>query len=211
MSLDRLRTAYESDGLELADLDVDPISQFGQWYEALVAAGYFEPEAMVLATIDAGGWPDARAVLMKGYDPDGWVFFTNYASTKARAIEATGRAALLFAWVEVRRQVRIVGTIERVSEAESDEYFATRPRGSRIGAWASLQSTPLGSRAELDERFEDVARRFSGSDIERPPHWGGYRVRPDHVEFWQGRPSRLHDRFVYRRHASGWEIIRLHP
>jgi pyridoxamine 5'-phosphate oxidase len=212
--LARLRREYEGHGLDVTDVDADPIVQFQRWLAEVQRAGYFEPHAMVVATVDAHGWPSNRTVLLKAVDERGFVFYTNYESAKARDIEATGRAALTFAWSEVRRQVRVVGPVTRIDDAESDTYFATRPRGSQIGAWASDQSATLVSRAELDARYDDVERRFEGRDIPRPPHWGGYRVRPEVVELWQGRENRLHDRLRYTRDpnaASGWRLERMAP
>jgi pyridoxamine 5'-phosphate oxidase len=210
--LARLRREYEGRGLDAADVDPDPIEQFDRWFAEVRAAGYFEPNAMVLSTVDAHGAPAARTVLLKGVDARGFVFHTNYESAKARELEATGRAALTFSWSEVRRQVRVVGPASRIDEVESDAYFAARPRGSQIGAWASDQSEIIESRAVLDDRYAEIERRFDGREIPRPPDWGGYRVRPDLVELWQGRENRLHDRLRYTRDATGaWHIVRLAP
>jgi pyridoxamine 5'-phosphate oxidase len=210
--LARLRREYEGRGLDAADVDPDPIEQFDRWFAEVRAAGYFEPNAMVLSTVDAQGAPAARTVLLKGVDARGFVFHTNYESAKARELDATGRAALTFSWSEVRRQVRVVGPASRIDEVESDAYFATRPRGSQIGAWASDQSEIIESRAVLDDRYAEIERRFDGREIPRPPDWGGYRVRPDVVELWQGRENRLHDRLRYTRDVTGaWHIVRLAP
>jgi pyridoxamine 5'-phosphate oxidase len=210
--LARLRREYEGRGLDVADVDPDPIEQFDHWFAEVRAAGYFEPNAMVLSTVDERGAPSARTVLLKGVDARGFVFHTNYASAKARELDAARRAALTFAWSEVRRQVRVVGSASRIDEIESDAYFATRPRGSQIGAWASDQSEIIASRAVLDDRYAEIERRFDGREIPRPPNWGGYRVRPDIVELWQGRENRLHDRLRYTLEDTGaWRIVRLAP
>jgi pyridoxamine 5'-phosphate oxidase len=211
--LARLRREYEGRGLDVADVDPNPIEQFDRWFAEVRAAGYFEPNAMVLSTVDSDGHPRARTVLLKAVDERGFVFYTNYTSAKAAELDACGYAALTFSWSEVRRQVRVAGPAARVDEAESDAYFATRPRGSQLGAWASDQSAVVASRAELDERYAEVERRFAGRDIPRPPHWGGYRVRPEVVELWQGRENRLHDRLRYTRDAAcgAWRIERLAP
>jgi pyridoxamine 5'-phosphate oxidase len=211
-ALERLRREYEALGLDVADVDADPIVQFRRWYYAVRDAGYHEPDAMVLGTVDAQGTPDARTVLMRGVDERGFVFFTNYTSVKARQLDAVPLAALTFMWSFVRRQVRVTGAATRIDGAESDAYFATRPRGSQLAAWASDQSTVLASRGELDARYLDVERRFAGGEVPRPPTWGGYRVDPEVFEFWQGRENRLHDRLRYTRAADGtWRIDRLAP
>jgi pyridoxamine 5'-phosphate oxidase len=211
--LARLRREYEGRGLDVSDVDPNPIEQFDRWFAEVRAAGYFEPNAMVVSTVDADGRPRARTVLLKAVDERGFVFYTNYTSAKAVEIDASGFAALTFAWSEVRRQVRVVGPAARVDDAESDAYFATRPRGSQVGAWASDQSMVVASRAELDDRYAELERRFDGRDIPRPPHWGGYRVRPEVVELWQGRENRLHDRLRYTLDTAGgaWRIERLAP
>lgn len=212
MDLVDRRTEYRPPApFDVDDLVPDPVALFERWYDAAVSAGCDEPNAMAVATVDAGGRPDARTVLARGVDSRGFVFYTNVESVKGRELEHVPYAALLFRWVEVHRQVRVRGTVTRVSDAEADAYFATRPRESRIGAWASAQSSVLRDRAELDARVEEFTRRFEGSDVPRPPHWGGYRVRPDEIEFWQGRASRLHDRFRYQRRDDGWIVERLSP
>jgi pyridoxamine 5'-phosphate oxidase len=208
--LARLRREYEGHGLDIRDVDPDPIEQFDRWFAEVRAAGYFEPNAMVLATVDEHGAPAARTVLLKGVDARGFVFHTNYTSAKAHELDLTGRAALTFSWSEVRRQVRVVGPVVRIDEVESDAYFATRPRGSQIGAWASDQSAVIASRAELDAAYDEIERRFADREIPRPPHWGGYRVRPERVELWQGRENRLTTAFATRSTHHGQLAHRPH-
>ncbi len=212
MDVVRLRDHNAAAGLDVADLDPDPFTQFRRWHEAVRASGHPEPDAMVLGTVDAEGRPGARVVLLRELD-HGFVFYTNHTSDKAAALDATGRAALVFAWQAVRWQVRIEGQVERVGDRQADTYFAGRPRGSRIGAWASDQSRVLPDRAALDRLVDDTEARFAGREVPRPPQWGGYRVIPDRVELWQGRPDRLHDRLRYRRSegSASWVIERLAP
>ena len=195
--------------LDRDDLLGDPIAQFSAWWADAEEAPL--REAMTLATVDADGRPDARMVLLKGFGAVGFRFFTNYESAKAAQLEATGQAALVLYWRELDRQVRVRGPIERLEADASDEYFATRPHDSQLGAWASPQSKPLADRAELDSRLAQVSERFEGLDVPRPEHWGGYLVRHEIVEFWQGQVGRLHDRFQYRRAGDAWEIERLGP
>jgi len=211
MDLSRLREAYEMAGLEEADLADDPVAQFQQWFAEVEAAGYWEPNAMVLSTVAADGSPSARNVLLKRVDERGFVLFTNYTSDKASEMEATHRAALTFSWTELRRQVRVVGDAQRLTDEESDRYWTTRPRGSQLGAWSSDQSAVVADRATLERAFAEQQERWASREVERPDHWGGYRVRPDTVEFWQGRPDRLHDRFRYRREQDGWVVERRAP
>jgi pyridoxamine 5'-phosphate oxidase len=210
MPIANLRIEYDVGGLSGGDLAADPLSQFQAWFDQALAAQVPEPNAMTLATTGPGGRPSARVVLLKGLD-SGFVFFTNYASRKGGELEALPYAALVFYWHLQHRQVRVEGRVERVSEAESDAYYASRPQGSRLGAWASEQSRAIASRAALEQRFLELEQAYAGADIPRPPHWGGYRVVPDVVEFWQGRPSRLHDRLCYRLADQGWLIERLAP
>jgi pyridoxamine 5'-phosphate oxidase len=196
--------------LDRAMLADDPIAQFAAWWE-LAEREVPLADAMTLATVDADGAPDARMVLLKGFDADGFRFFTNQESAKGGQVAASPQAALILYWREVDRQVRIRGSVERLSDEESNAYFATRPRASQLGAWASPQSRPIGDRADLDARLREAEDRFADDEIPRPPHWGGYLVRPAEVEFWQGQVARLHDRFRYSREGEAWRIERLGP
>lgn len=210
MSLRDRRVQYETAGLDRDDLHVDPMVQWQRWYDEAESAGVTEPNAMTLSTIGADGIPDSRVVLARGADERGFVFYTNLESVKSRQLEAGGASAV-FAWLDLHRQVRVRGSVERVSDAESDGYFASRPRGSQIGAWASPQSRPIADRVALERLVEDTTRRFEGVDVPRPPYWGGFVLRPIAFEFWQGRPSRLHDRFRYAFDGSSWNVERLAP
>lgn len=189
----------------------DPLQFFGDWYADAESGGLLMPEAMTLATATAEGKPSARMVLMKDFDLDGFVFFTNYGSRKAEELEGNPYAALLFHWPSLQRQVRIEGGVARVKKEESMDYFNTRPQGSRIGAWASRQSEILSRRSELEQRVRDYEQKFSSSDVPLPSFWGGYRLKPETYEFWQGRVSRLHDRVCFDRQQSGWKAYRLYP
>lgn len=205
------REEYRRQGLDRAEMASDPFSQFRRWLDDAVDAGVREPTAMTLATTDLEQRPSARTVLLRALDDRGFVFFTNYASRKARELSVNPQAALVFLWIALERQVCVTGSVAKVPPDESDAYFSGRPRGSRLGAWASPQSTVLADRAELERHLADVERRFAGRDVPRPPHWGGYRVDPETVEFWQGRPDRLHDRLRYRRDSGRWVLERLAP
>jgi len=189
----------------------DPFDAFARWFEEASRAGIELAEAVALATATPDGRPSVRMVLLKGFDRRGFAFYTNYESRKARELEANPRAALCFHWKELDRQVRIDGSIERVSEEESQAYFDTRPEGSRVGAWASSQSRFLDDRADLQRRVQEVRERFAHRTIPLPPHWGGYRLIPEDMEFWQGRADRLHDRLAFRRDGDGWRAQRLYP
>jgi pyridoxamine 5'-phosphate oxidase len=196
--------------LQRSALADDPIEQFRGWYERAEREVPLA-HAMILATVDADGAPDARMVLLKGFGPEAFRFFTNVASAKARQLDAVPRAALVLYWRELDRQVRIRGPVERLPKAASDEYFATRPREAQIGAWASPQSEPLPDRETLDALIDEVEERFTDANVPRPPFWGGYALRPEQIEFWQGQAARLHDRFLYTREAAGWRLERLAP
>jgi pyridoxamine 5'-phosphate oxidase len=196
--------------LRRAELADDPITQFSRWFERAKEEVPL-PEAMALATVDADGNPDARMVLLKGFGAEGFRFFTNYDSAKARQLARVPQAALVIYWRELDRQVRVRGAVGRLPEADSDVYFASRPRDAQLGAWASLQSEPLASREELDRRLEEVLERFAGGEVPRPSFWGGYLLRHDAIELWQGQAHRLHDRFCYTREGEGWRIERLAP
>jgi pyridoxamine 5'-phosphate oxidase len=212
-----IRHSYDRDTLDESRAALDPFVQFKAWIDDALAADLREPNAMTLATVGADGNPSARIVLLRGWDERGFVFFTNYVSAKGRDIETRPVAALVFFWDKLERQVRITGCVEKLAPDESDAYFALRPRGSRLSAWASPQSQTVPDRAVLDERMAEAERRFAGIDVPRPPHWGGYRVKPVRFEFWQGRPNRVHDRLAYvaalEAHggAAGWTRERLGP
>ena len=207
-----MRRVYARGGLHETDLAADPFEQFRRWFDDAVAAGLPEPNAMVLATSSPDGVPAARTVLLKGSDTGGFVFFTNRDSAKGRDLAGNPRAALVFPWHPLERQVRVTGAVRELDDEEAARYFATRPRESQLGAWASDQSTVIDGRESLEERFAEAGARWpEGTAVPAPPSWGGYRVVPDQVEFWQGRVGRMHDRLRYRRTGEGWALERLAP
>jgi pyridoxamine 5'-phosphate oxidase len=206
------RYEHAAQGLHRRDLDPNPIKQFGNWFTAAIEAGIRDVSAMSLATADAKAKPSVRIVLLKGFDQDGFVFFTNYESGKGKQLEGNPQAALAFYWIELDRQIRVTGTVERTSREESERYFHSRPLGSQLGAWASRQSEVVDGRRVLDARLAEMTERFANQAVPLPPHWGGFRLHPDMLEFWQGRPNRMHDRFRYARQSNGsWSIDRLAP
>ena len=211
MSIEKLRQEYTLAGLLEDSVHPDPVRQFGIWLAQAIAADLPEPNAMTLATVSADGQPSARMLLLKGFDKRGFVFYTNYNSAKGRHLEANGGAALVFHWSQLERQVRIEGTARRVSIKESASYFTTRPRGSQIAAHASSQSEVIPDRLAIEGRWLEMKTRFKGREVPLPPDWGGYRVKPNSIEFWQGRTDRLHDRLRYLRGAKGWKMERLSP
>ena len=211
-SIADLRTDYTLAGLDESELDADPVQQFDRWLTQAIKAGAYEPTAMTLATATPDAQPHARIVLLKHFDANGFCFFTNYDSAKGHEMAANHRASLCFYWPQLERQVRLIGTITKTTAHESDEYFKRRPRGSQLGAWVSQQSKTIVSRKLLEEILKEVTARFEGKDVARPPHWGGYRLKPSVIEFWQGRQNRLHDRFVYTCQSDdSWAISRLAP
>lgn len=211
LDLAALRHDYVAQGLRRADLDPDPVRQFMKWFDAAAAAQIRDVNAMSLATVAPDGAPDARIVLLKGVSERGFVFFTNYESEKGRHLAANPQVALNIFWTQLERQVRIRGRAEMSTAAESDDYFHSRPLGSQLGAWASPQSEVIAHRSVLEQELTRVTQRFADGKVPRPPHWGGYCVVPEMIEFWQGRANRLHDRFRYRREDSAWKIERLAP
>jgi pyridoxamine 5'-phosphate oxidase len=211
MALADLRKDYTLAGLTEKDLAKDPFRQFEKWFQEALAAKVPEPNAMVLATAARDGVPSARIVLLKGIDGRGFVFFSSYESRKGRELEANPRASLVFPWITQERQVVVEGAVSRVTREESEAYFHSRPVASQLGAWASQQSTIIPGRAVLEDNLKALEKKYAGAEVPMPPHWGGYRLVPQAVEFWQGRRSRLHDRLRYRRGDDGWVIERLSP
>jgi pyridoxamine 5'-phosphate oxidase len=210
MNIADLRQEYMRAGLSETQADADPLRQFERWFDDALRAKLPLPNAMTLATVTSAGAPSARIVLLKGVERGGFVFYTNYLSRKGRELEKSARACLLLLWSDLERQVRVDGVVEKVTSAESDAYYATRPLGARLSAWASSQSEKVDSRKVLETSMEDTKRRY-GDAPPRPSHWGGYRVLPQEIEFWQGRADRLHDRLLYRRKGDSWTIERLSP
>lgn len=210
-TLQNLRQDYRSAALGEHEVDKDPITQFSKWFTDAINAKLYEPNVMTLATADASGKPSARIVLLKGFDENGFVFYTNYSSHKGKELEENPRASLVFFWPELERQVRIDGTVTKVADAVSDQYFHSRPVGSQIGAAASPQSSIIENRELLEEKVEKLTAQYENTEIPRPAHWGGYLVNPTHIEFWQGRSSRLHDRINYELVNGNWIINRLAP
>lgn len=208
--LSALRKEYKSNSLDESSIAQNPFTQFGNWWKQAVDSGIDEPNAMTLATAGKEG-ADARTILLKGFDENGFVFYTNYNSAKSKAMEENENVCLLFFWKELERQVRIVGKAEKISAAESIAYFNSRPDGSKLGAWVSPQSMVLAGKAWLTETFHYYQERFKHGEIPKPPHWGGFRVKPSSIEFWQGRPNRLHDRLKFTKENDAWKIERLAP
>lgn len=209
--ISKLRRSNALKELSEASVLSNPFTQFSAWMNEVIDSNLFDPNAVTLATASKEGIPSARTVLLKGFDERGFVFYTNYESTKAKDLDENPNAALLFLWIELERQVRISGEVEKVSQADSEEYFISRPRESQLGAWASKQSSVIASREVLERQFEEMKKRFENKEIPLPPFWGGYRVIPQRIEFWQGRENRLHDRICYTLDAGKWKIERLSP
>lgn len=211
MDIGEIRQEYIQSGLTRADLLADPLAQFELWFEQARMAGHKEVNAMSIATVRPDGMPQVRTVLLKMFDQRGFVFFTNYNSAKGHELETTPKAAILFPWLALERQVRISGDVEKISQAESTQYFHSRPRGSQLGAWVSAQSQVIANRDVLAQSMQQIETRFKGQEVPLPDAWGGYRIKPETYEFWQGRANRLHDRFKYSQQTSGWQIDRLAP
>ena len=210
VDLTNLRKEFRQNGLKKSDLENDPFKQFSLWFSQALDLGILEPSAMSLATADQNEI-GIRTVLLKYFDDKGFVFFTNYGSKKSQQIEVKPQAAILFPWLDLERQIKIIGSVEKVTTLESIKYFASRPKDSQLGAWASQQSATISSRSLLVSQFESIKNKFSKGEVPLPDFWGGYRVMPENIEFWQGRESRLHDRFIYQRSEGGWNISRLSP
>ena len=206
-----IRTDYRKAELHENDVHPNALSQFASWFEEALKAEVMEPNAMTLSTVSEMGQPNSRIVLLKGLDDQGFVFFTNYQSQKGKELEANKQVSLLFFWPELERQVRVLGTVERVADMDSDTYFQSRPFGSQLGAWASPQSSRIDSRETIEQNIEQIRLKFNEQAVPRPDHWGGYRVMPSQMEFWQGRANRLHDRIVYKMDNLAWEIYRIAP
>jgi len=211
MDIQGLRREYANHGLDASELDADPVAQFRLWFKQACDAGILEPNAMVLATVGRDGAPSSRVVLLKAFDARGFTFFTNLRGRKATELADNPRASMTFPWVDLERQVHLHGRVEAVAAAETLAYFKSRPYGSQLGAWASEQSQPIASRAALEARMDELRRLHPEGQVPVPPHWGGLRLVPDTFEFWQGRPSRLHDRFLYVREGQSWKASRLQP
>ena len=211
MNIRDIRQEYTLGGMDDSHLNENPFTLFDSWFKEAVNSGINEPSAMALSTVGTDGYPQSRIVLLKGYSEEGFSFFTNYESQKGQALAVNPKASLLFFWPELQRQIRITGDVTKTSKEESDAYFQSRPRGSRLGAWTSAQSQVIPSRDLLEERYTDFDRKYSAGDIPKPPYWGGYRLKPLTFEFWHGRESRLHDRIYFRQEDTSWKAARLAP
>ena len=212
MDLTQIRGKYTTKGLDIPDLDTNPFKQFEKWFQDAIEAEISEPNAMMLATVGSNMMPSVRAVLLKTFDEEGFVFFTNYKSKKAKQIEENPKASSLFSWIDMERQIKIEGSIEKISTADSLKYFLSRPKGSQIGAWVSHQSSIITSRSLLEQKFDEIKRKFVKGEVPFPDFWGGYIIKPICIEFWQGGQDRLHDRFLYEKNENNeWTIKRLAP